>query len=468
MGVATFVLLILLVCFALNSSDVPLEAEAKTLLAAPPNPYQSGDNIYVALVGFDGPSQQSVIETGKTRIEAYNQALDSMLLDPAALASSQKSDSRQLTFNGNLTSWQPLTSSIWTVAKNHRADIANLVASNQEFYRRYLALHELHGYYETARPSYLMPSAYVPQPVRALFLADVANRIQAGALQERRAALDDLLQDVRMWQLVLKGNGDLASKMVAVASLHADFLLLADMIADPSSDPALLEGHQGAAISQFDLADWKIGSVFGAEFRMRASHFMALQPFEIIPSAATLVSDTHVRSSTWWGRLWNAFTLHFFKVNATMNLSAAQMMQLAALADSDPARFSRTREAYRDWLERNETLFSPTIVYNPIGKILVGTAAATWEDFPMRVLDVAAFQRLVCLAFQLRVQRIRTTDVASFLTQHPEWSTHPIDAKPFRWNPATGELAVNTVARHPQGQRFSVIVRQGPATSPTS
>jgi hypothetical protein len=52
-------------------------------------------------------------------------------------------------------------------------------------------------------------------------------------------------------------------------------------------------------------------------------------------------------------------------------------------------------------------------------------------------------------------------------TQHPEWSTHPIDGKPFRWSPATGELAVNTVGTHPYGRRFSVIVRQGPATNQT-
>lgn len=61
-------------------------------------------------------------------------------------------------------------------------------------------------------------------------------------------------------------------------------------------------------------------STRAAGYEPEASHFMALEPFEIIPSAAAPVSDTNVRSSSWWGRLWNAFTVQFFKLNAAMNL----------------------------------------------------------------------------------------------------------------------------------------------------
>jgi hypothetical protein len=439
-GLLVLLLLIALVSFALNSFDTPLSSEAKTLLAAPPNPYRPQQNLYVAFAGFDAPSQQSIIDTGTARIDAYNRALDSILLDPAAIPSN-KSDSTRLLFKGDLSSWKPLSSSIWTSAKSHRADIADLLAANQQLYQRYLSLHQLPGYFEAARPSYFMPPVYLPQPVRVLFLADIANRIQTGTVQQQRAALAELSQDLRMWKSVLKGNGDLASKMIAAASLQADLLLLADMIADPDVDLGPLEGDLGAAISQFAPPDWRIGAVFGTEFRMRAAHFTALRPFEILASGQ---------------RPWNAFTAHFFKVNAAMNLSAAQMLQLAALANADPAGFSRTRAAYHDWLKRHERLFSPTILYDPIGKILVGTAT-TWEDFPLRVYDVAALQKLVGLAFQLRVQHIATSEVASFLTQHPEWSTHPVDGQRFGWNPASGELAVNTVATHPRGQRFSVI-----------
>jgi hypothetical protein len=449
-GLVALILLIALVAFALNSFDAPLSTEAKALLAAPMNPYRPQQNLYVAFAGFDASSQQSVIDTGTARIEAYDRALDSILRDPSAAVSSNPADSAKLIFKGDLSSWKPLSSSIWTSVRSHRTDIADLLAANQQLYQRYLALHQLPGYFAAARPSYFMPPVYLPQPVHVLFLANVADRIQTGTLQQQQAALAELSQDLRMWKRVLRGNGDLSSKMIAAASLQADLLLLADMIADPNADMTPLEGAQGAAIFQFDPADWKIGEVFGTEFRMRAAHFMTLRPFEILAPAQ---------------RPWTAFTTHFFKVNAALNLSAAQMLQLAALANSEPAEFSRTRATYHDWLEHNEKLVSPTIVYDPVGKILVATAAATWDDFPLRVYDVAALQRLVYLALQLRIQGIDRSEVASFLTQHPQWSTHPVDGQRFGWNPVSGELAVKTVAAHPRGQRFSVIIRPAAATA---
>jgi hypothetical protein len=460
-GILAFALLIGLVSLALNSFDVPLSAEAKTLLATPASPYRPDDNLYVAFAGFDASSKGSIVDTGTARIEAYNAALDSILLNPAAAISIRQPASTKLAFKGDLASWKPLSSSIWTAVKSHRADIAGLLASNQELYQRYRSLHQLHGYWETARPSYFMPSVYLPQSVRILFLADIANRIQTGTLQQKRDALTELSQDLRLWKFVLKGNGDLSSKMIASASLQADLLLLGDMIADADPELALLDAEQAAAISQFEPADWKIGNVFGAEFRMRAAHFMASRPFEIMPSANAAAPETRSWPGRLWQRLRRAFTAHFFKVNAAMNESAAQMLQLAALANSDPARFSQARVAYRQWLDQNEMLVSPAVLYDPIGKILVGTAALNWDDFPLRVYDVAALQRLVFLAYQLRAQRISPVDVASFLSQHPEWSAHPVDDRRFVWNSATGELAVTTVVAHPCGQRFSTMIHEG-------
>jgi hypothetical protein len=80
------------------------------------------------------------------------------------------------------------------------------------------------------------------------------------------------------------------------------------------------------------------------------------------------------------------------------------------------------------------------------------------DTYPLRVYDVAAYQRLVYLVFQLKRQHIATTAVPAFLLAHPDWSTHPVDGKPFRWNAETGELAVNTLGEHLNGQRFSVRV----------
>jgi len=55
---------------------------------------------------------------------------------------------------------------------------------------------------------------------------------------------------------------------------------------------------------------------------------------------------------------------------------------------------------------------------------------------------------------QLKHQHVAIADVPSFLKTRPEWSTHPIDGKPFQC-----EITVNTLGDHPKEQRFGVVLR---------
>jgi hypothetical protein len=452
-GLIAFLVLLLLALFLLNSFDARLSEQAKALLTAPPNPYPSDQNIYLAMAGLEGPGERPIIEMGQERIETYNRALDSPLSSlETASALNEKWDAAKLTFGGEMALGPQRTTSIWTEVKNHRQDIATLLKRNQQLYQRYLSLHHLHGYYETARPSYMAPSVYAPQMLRILFLADVANRIQSGTLQQQREALTDLRQDLQLWRTILKGDGTLISKMVAVAWIHADLILAADLITDPSTDLAHLEDILDLMLSPFDLQDYRIGNAFAVEFRGTAALYktIALPSFYVADSKAPI---------SWRQRVSNAFQAHFFKLNATENMGAALAAQASALADSEPSQFFQNRDAYHVWLKVNEPHPSLKFLYNPIGKTLVRIALAQNDIYPMRAFDVAAYQRLVYLAYQIRRQHIATPDVASFLIAHPDWSTHPLDAKPFRWNVETCELAVNTLADHPKEQRYNMVLR---------
>jgi len=448
LGLMAFVVLIVLACVILNSFDAPLSNQAKALLASHPNPYASDENIYLAMAGLEGAGERPITEMGQERIAAYNQGLDSMLLNPETASKvNSKWDSAKLAFVGKLELGPQRTASIWTDVKSHHHDIAALLASNQLLYQRYLSLHRLRDYYETARPSYLAPLVFVPQPLRILYLSDVATRIQSGTSQQQRDALDDIRQDLQMWRTVLKGEGTLLSKMLAAASLHADLILVAELIADPNSDLARLNDVLDPILLPFDLKDYRIGSAFPAEFRGIAALYK------------TITLANSFAASSWRNKMSNAFQAHFFKLNASENMSAAQAARWTALADSEPSLFYRNRDANRDWVKENEPHLSLSILYNPIGKILLAIATPQNDAYPLRVYDVAAYQRLVYLVFQLRRQHIQTADVASFLPAHPEWSTHPVDGKPFHWNAETGEFAVNTLGEHSKAQRFSVILR---------
>jgi hypothetical protein len=447
------ILALILLWLGINLVDENLTPLAESLLTAPANPYESSDNLYVGMAGFEAPSQQSMIVVGEARIEAYDRALDAMILDPdKALAFYETPEAGKLAFVGDATSWEPLSSSIWSEAKSHRSDIAKLLASNGELYGRYLALHRMHGYYETARPSYTMPIVYVPKTIRALFLADVANRIQTGTPQQKREALTDLARDVQMWKAELAGTGALVSKMLAAAALQADELLLGDLVTDPTVDLTLLDDDLQAAITPFEIADWKIGNVFAAEMRASAPMMSAIA----LANSPTIGSSA--RPSHWWQRAWNVVESKFFKLNATENLDAQQMAQLSALSNADPTGFSEARNQYRSWLKNKENLLTPSIAYNPIGKILVGIGAPAFEAYPMRVYDIAALQRLVFLAYQIRRLGIPAAGVSSFMKEHPEWATHPVDANPLRWDVSSRELSVIPVGNHPKDRRFSLAL----------
>jgi hypothetical protein len=81
-------------------------------------------------------------------------------------------------------------------------------------------------------------------------------------------------------------------------------------------------------------------------------------------------------------------------------------------------------------------------------------------DYPLRAWDVAALQRLVRAGYEIRRRQTPKADIAGFLSQHPEWATHPGDGRPFVWDPDALELRVQTIGEQPAGRRFSIRVWQ--------
>ena len=444
-----------LAALAINSFDEQLAPDTTALLTPPPNPYRPEENIYVALAGLDAPSGQPVIATGQARINEHNEHVDALFADPAAASKYlAKSDPRRLTFKGSLNFCHPELTSYWHEIQSHRVALEALFEQNRELSLRYLGLHRQRGYYETARMSDLAPVNFANSQLRCLFLADFALRMQSGDGAEEQSALADFQDDARLWGLVLQGEGTLLSKAFAMAYLRTDYLLLADLIADPRVDIASGAPDAGSA-QLFPLIDWRIGNAFATQFR-RVTEIMAV-------SAAPSKRAAGGMPLHWWDRLGGALSASFFRLNATENLLARQTRQLIEMADADPPQFFRARERYEQWLRDNVTRSSPRMLYNPIGKTLVALAAGAGEDQPVQVYDTAALQRLVRLSYEVRRQAITAAAIPSFMQQHPQWATHPLDGSPFLWNEKTGEISVGTLAR---GARpFTIRIWQPPVSS---
>jgi hypothetical protein len=443
---------LILAAFAINAFDERPSPQALALSQPPENRYKPEENIYVALAGFDAPPGQSVVALGLAKIAHYNEHVDSMLQDPlVGLGALTAPDSAGLKFSGEVDFCRPRERCFWESVRANSLKIEQLVAKNRELYDRYLALFGLSGYYETARPSHTAPIYLPSTEVRNLFIANLASRMQTGDNAQAKTALRSLRQDAELWRRVLTGEGTLISKMVAVAYLQIDSLVLSDFIADSRT---AIPQDMDEFLPEFELSTWNISNAFAAEFRVHTFLYRQVQA----------LSDGHwqppdsSRASRVWNRILSPVEGQFFKINATENLNAKAMNDLAGFAALDPSTFSTNQARLRMWEQENADFFSVRTAYNPVGKILVAIAAPAYQNYVLRPYDAAALQRLTRLSYEIRRQQIAPSAVTAFMKLHPEWSTHPADGRSFVWKQTTGEIAILPVAQQPADRRLSVRI----------
>jgi hypothetical protein len=441
-----------LIGFAINLRDEPLTPQAQALLVPPPNPYAPADNIYFALAGFEAPAAAETLAVGQARIERYNHkvAIDS-IFDGETFR--EPVTPGQLQFQGRLEFVQLLSGSVWREVPLHADEVHKLLADNAVLCARYRALFRLGGYYDTSQPSPVNPMVFgAVSSTHRLFLADVALRLR-GPEAQRRAAFTELVGDVQLWRRVLTGHGELISKMIAIAYLQGDALLVADLVADPAVSLPTSPTDADALAPLFPLADWDIADAFLGEFR---SQELLMRSLGAQSASAAVWAPGH---PTLWDRFTNWWTMRFFKPQATVNLFARMDSQLRSLAAVDPANTSRLQS----WDPGSQYIPPASwarLTYNPVGRILATIGKPVMREYPLRASDGAALQRLVRLGYEIRRQRISDLQIPAFMAQHPEWATHPGDAHPFLWNPPA--LSLRPLAPQTMQRRFAIAVWGAP------
>ena len=438
-----------------NAVDEKLSTQARAMLAPPQSRHPDSENLFVLLAGLDAPADKSPLETGEGNIAAYRRVVTEHLplqgVSPDDVGRTPRS--ARLTVTTDLSQWNMLSSSIWARSRAAHSEIVTWTSANRVLLDRYMALAATKGYEEEPLRSSIELFYTVPQSLRALYLANIADAVQSGTGAERRAAIKSLAADAALWRRMLQGEGTLISKMIASAYLHADLILLADMIEDRNVALDQIQDGAAALLEPWPVDSWKIGKVFRTEFRRSSA---------VLADASEDPEHFLHAFDPGWGWVQRRATdlgRPFVKQNATRNLQARILDRLSEVADGDPARYPQNARAYVDWFEHLRSWSFPAVLYNPVGKSLVDLGGPPFLGYPLRVYDVAAFQRLVVLAYQLRARSVAPAEVPGFMAQR-QWSTHPVERMPFAWDAPSGEIQVVPRAKQPPGRRFGIRVVQ--------
>ncbi len=433
----------------INAFDEDLAPETLALLAAPPNPYPPETNLYLALAGVDAPPGTSTLAFGQAKIDDYEVKLQKGV--KGFMQHQEAPHQGAIAFRGTLSDLETLSGSVWDGIERCRAQIDRLIADNQDIYQRYLALRNAMGYYETETPSVYATPFLAPVELRRLFLSNFALRMKSGNRAKQAAALADMAGDLKVWRIMLTGDGSLISKMVAVASLHADFLLIGDMIADRQLDLSHWKNELDALTTPFAIGDWQIGSAIPREVRITTRMFDALNDDQ----EWLLDDNDQEESRSVWRRLANRASNHFFQKQATENRDARAKARLMKILNDSPSSLVESVHAE----DRSpEFSFGLDYLYNPVGKVLVAIGLSAYLDYGLRAYDVAAVQRMLRLAYEVRFRQISVGEVHGFQSSQPEWARHPVSGEVFDFDSGTGRLSLKPVGPRPEGRRFNLPV----------
>lgn len=412
---------------ALMLQDEALSESAQRALA----PYRldlADDNAYLHLLGLAAPAgsdslayARSWIETflaarSVTEIRRRQEAFDNRLAlagDKDALCAPNKSPCL------------PRAAEMAGVWRRSLADNAELRGRSAIM----TALARFNEFYVPDSMASPLPEYKYATQAQLLELSEIALAVRDGQLDSALAALAARIAfDRRM----LEGSHTLLGNMIASAMLRHDYRLLGEIVAAQRGRLAPWRARLLAMSTPLPLDSCKAAMARGlaGEAHMLANFLHGLRD-----SAA----DESDSDSRWYGRLPMTFG---FRANATANLVARRFERSRLRLDAfDPLRLEAYKAAeVADNEEFGGMVYSPGVIYNPIGKFMVAMNEQDMGSYLLRLTDTALISRAVRL--QVLAALAGSNDIPSLLAGDPALFD-PYTGRPLAWDARTGILAVD-------------------------
>jgi hypothetical protein len=409
--------------FLINQFDETLKPEVSVLLQSPPSRVLSAQNAYFALIGLSAPSGVSPADWGQKLSQT-----------PALHNQSAVSTAKPIC---DLEAHHCLR-----LARQQAALLQKALLEHQTLHARYLSARQLPLFEEISGKSINDPLPNFSTMLRAQMLchAQIALWIEDKKITE---ALTELQRDITFQRRSLAGSQTLIGKMVALAALQRDYVLLADLMRE---QPSLMAG-QGvqvrALLQPLTENEQSLLPAVRHEFRMSVG---LIQHFHFRDVQADLG-----RTPTWFDAVRAPVIEHFLLPNASINQlyqleQADELLAHAASGDFqrifDQSIAVTNQLAEQHWRD----------VYNPVGKWLIALSRGDYSRYLRRPLEMNAFVHLLTLQQDIIDQHISDKAIPAFLAAHS--LRNPFDGQAVEWDAPRHELFIRIDATAIQYKRF--------------
>ena len=402
----------------INAFDETLDPGAASIINAQ-SKIKPEENAYLFLVGLRAPPDRAPDEFGQECVTRLVNISKSHKETVALFASGKTgcTDEKSWLAGKDISaiSCESKQKSCLSHYQEQSAAIKQVALSNKLLLQRYERLLTF-KHFDDASYLNLLTIALFYDPVNELHAALSAAKLQDG---DTEAFIQRTANQARFYRMILRDSGNFSSKLVALVYLHRVASLVSDAVRE---NPKLAREHEAILLSlaqPFTVGDRSLEGVMVAELRYLAS---------------TLSLDRYGERPL-FDKLWDVFS---YRYNATLNRfyrNISGWRDLSRLPteqylSAEKSALARVEEPLHDGYLH--------MVYNPVGKILLGIGYPAYAQFPWRIIDSDGRLRLTSLQIQIAAQNISESDIPAFLKNADPKLRDPYTGQPMQWDKTRG------------------------------
>ncbi|MCF6264867.1 MAG: hypothetical protein L3J24_14945, partial [Xanthomonadales bacterium] len=240
--------------------------------------------------------------------------------------------------------------------------------------------------------------------IKRIYLSD------AFVNQSSEQYLGVVIKDLLFWRMILKKGHLLITNMVTIATLSDDINSLSVAIKQSRLTVVQLNQLQGK-INPLSVNEIDLGRTFEFEFKYGMS---MIGPEE---------AESSIGLTEW---------VDFFQPQATHNLNylhiTKPLKKVTALNTAEFYQYLESDQPAEGFA--SPVKWSPSMLYNPVGKILVGYATPAYTDYIARVHDLNGMFYLLKLQIEIALNPDRAVEQVITNSEY----TNPYTLKPMAYN----------------------------------